>query len=49
MSKYKHVKFPDDLFNRIETEKESSGVNANSIVVIAVDEYLKKKEKERAK
>lgn len=47
--KYKNVPFPTPLFDRIEAEKKASGVNANSIVIIAVTEYLTKKEKERNK
>lgn len=47
--KYKHIPFTDELFNRIEAEKKASGINANSIVIIAVTEYLTKKEKERSK
>ena len=32
---------------RLEAEKKVSGINANSIVIIAVTEYLNKKERER--
>ncbi len=43
----KHINFPDELTKRLKEEKELSGINANAIVIIAVNEYLKKKEKER--
>ena len=45
--KNKQVTFTDDQFDRIKAEQKQSGISANSIIVIAVDEYLKKKEKER--
>lgn len=47
--KFKHVPFPDELFKRLEDEKKASGIVSNSIVIIAVTEYLTKKEKDRSK
>ena len=44
--KFKNVPFTDELFDRIEKEKKRSGINANSIVILAVTEFLTKKEKE---
>ena len=45
--KYKHVKFTDEMFEMIKKESSATGINENSIIVIAVGEYLKKKERER--
>jgi hypothetical protein len=47
--KFKHVPFPEELFEKLKQEQKLSGINGNSIVIIAVTEYLKKKEKERSK
>lgn len=47
--KFKHVPFPEELFTKLENEKKLSGINSNSIVIIAVTEYLNKKDKERKK
>ena len=38
---------PKPLGDKLENEKKLSGHNANSIIIIALDEYLKKKDRER--
>jgi len=48
-STYRNILFQDVLLKSIEEEQKLSGINANSIVIIAVTEYLKRKEKERLK
>jgi len=45
--KQKNVTLTDDQFDKLKKEGKLSGISANSIIVIALTEYLKKKEKER--
>ena len=42
----KRVSLPKNLFERLKIEKEKSGINANTIIILALDDYLKKKEKD---
>ena len=43
--KYKHIPLTEDLYKRLEAEKTAAGINANAIIIIALTEYLEKKER----
>jgi len=45
--KNKNVQFTKSQLENLKTEKDISGYSANTIIRMAVDEYLKKKECER--
>ena len=43
--KEKRLAMPKSLFERLASEKARSGINANSIIILALDKYLSEKEK----
>ncbi len=45
--KYKKFPMTEKLDERLKNEVRESGISGNAIVVIALDEYLKKRERER--
>jgi len=43
----KTVTFTEELFKRLNSEKKQTGISANSIIVMSVDEWLRKQAKKR--
>ncbi len=46
---YKKFPLTKEMDKRLKAEVSASGINGNAVVILALDEYLKKKEKERTK